>query len=176
MVLLQSATHQNCPFQSCDSAKQPTTATQRAMAESTQPPRREAARNADEAITRAANDSSDSDDTVNTELIVGYDAAREPAPLAVNATVVWHVTGFSPRRSTAFRRAGWAPWRSEDRELFNLYENTTTHKVAVVREHMYDNAGRRITYWCVWDGDIRGRLAAVRADKAAPREIGRAHV
>ena len=113
MVLLQSATHQNCPFQSCDSAKQPTTATQRAMAESTQPPRREAARNADEAITRAANDSSDSDDTVNTELIVGYDAAREPAPLAVNATVVWHVTGFSPRRSTAFRRAGWAPWRME---------------------------------------------------------------
>ena len=135
---------------------------------STQPPRREAALHAEQVISRAANDSSDSEDTVTDLIAAGYDAAREPAPLALDARVVWHVAGFSPRRSTAFCRAGWAQWLSEDRELRNLYENTTTHKVAVFREDVHDIAGRRIL-WCVWDGDNRSRLAAVRADRLARR-------
>ena len=152
-----------------NSAKQPTTATQRAMAESTQPPRRQAARNAEDVISRAANDSSDSEDTVTDLIAAGYDAAREPTPFALDATVVWSVAGFNPRRSTAFSRAGWAPWRDEDRELPYLYENTSTSRVAVFRENMYDSMGRRIHHWCVWDGDNRGRLAAVRADRLARR-------
>ena len=82
---------------------------------------------------------------------------------------MWHVAGFNPRTSGAFRRAGWAPWLSEDRELPYLYENTSTNRVAVFRENMYDSMGRRRRHWCVWDGDNRSRLAAVRADKRARR-------
>ena len=81
---------------------------------------------------------------------------------------MWHVAGFNPRTSGAFRRVGWAPWLSEDRELPYLYENTSTNRVAVFRENMYDSMGRR-SHWCVWDGDNRSRLAAVRADKRARR-------
>ena len=78
------------------------------------------------------------------------------------------MAGFNPRTSGAFRRVGWAPWLSEDRELPYLYENTSTNRVAVFRENMYDSMGRR-SHWCVWDGDNRSRLAAVRADKRARR-------
>ena len=79
------------------------------------------------------------------------------------------MAGFNPRTSGAFRRVGWAPWLSEDRELPYLYENTSTNRVAVFRENMYDSMGRRRRHWCVWDGDNRSRLAAVRADKRARR-------
>ena len=134
---------------------------------STQPPRREAALHAEQVISRAANGSSDSEDTVTDYVL--YDAAREPGLLALDATVVWHLASFNPRTSTAFSRAGWAPWVSEDRELPYLYENTSTNRVAVFRENMYDSMGRRRRHWCVWDGDNRSRLAAVRADRLARR-------
>ena len=72
------------------------------------------------------------------------------------------------RRRPAGHLSSSQAWLSEDRELPYLYENTSTNRVAVFRENMYDSMGRR-SHWCVWDGDNRSRLAAVRADKRARR-------